>query len=163
MPASRAACAGLLGAQSGNTQLGNTQPDNTGWRDSFDATTGSYRALWMQNESVLAYVFLSSGTGRPDLARLQRLFATDQLSPTEQAQLLANMPLAGRADPTICSCFAVGEQRIVSAIAQQKLRSTSDIGNALRAGTNCGSCLPELQALLPSTRGSRHAISTALS
>ena len=34
------------------------------------------------------------------------------------------------------------------AVATQRLRSTAEIGAALRAGTNCGSCLPELQQIL---------------
>jgi assimilatory nitrate reductase catalytic subunit len=34
------------------------------------------------------------------------------------------------------------------AIARRKLTSVAEIGAVLRAGTNCGSCLPELRAIL---------------
>jgi assimilatory nitrate reductase catalytic subunit len=34
------------------------------------------------------------------------------------------------------------------AIRAQTLVSAEQIGKALRAGTNCGSCVPELKALL---------------
>jgi assimilatory nitrate reductase catalytic subunit len=48
----------------------------------------------------------------------------------------------------ICSCFSVGRATLVEAIQSQRLTSTREIGAALRAGTSCGSCLPELSALL---------------
>jgi assimilatory nitrate reductase catalytic subunit len=48
----------------------------------------------------------------------------------------------------VCSCFSVGRQTLIDAIRSQRLSSTREIGAALRAGTNCGSCLPELDALL---------------
>jgi assimilatory nitrate reductase catalytic subunit len=33
-------------------------------------------------------------------------------------------------------------------IASRRLTTIAEIGAALRAGTNCGSCIPELQAIL---------------
>jgi assimilatory nitrate reductase catalytic subunit len=33
-------------------------------------------------------------------------------------------------------------------IAERRLTSVAEIGAALRAGTNCGSCIPELKAML---------------
>ena len=38
------------------------------------------------------------------------------------------------------------------AIASGRLTSVAEIGAALRAGTNCGSCIPELKAILNATR-----------
>lgn len=52
---------------------------------------------------------------------------------------------AGR---TICACFAVGLDTLHRAIASRRLTSLAEIGAALRAGTNCGSCIPELKAIL---------------
>jgi assimilatory nitrate reductase catalytic subunit len=34
------------------------------------------------------------------------------------------------------------------AIVSRRLTSVAEIGAALRAGTNCGSCIPELNAIL---------------
>jgi assimilatory nitrate reductase catalytic subunit len=66
------------------------------------------------------------------------------------AALLAGRPGAGVADPgpTICACLNVGLNTITAAIAAQNLRSVEQIGAALQAGTSCGSCRPELAALL---------------
>ncbi|WP_147457699.1 (2Fe-2S)-binding protein, partial [Serratia plymuthica] len=48
---------------------------------------------------------------------------------------------------TICSCFGVGENRIIAAI-QAGCHSASELGDRLQCGTNCGSCLPELKKLI---------------
>jgi assimilatory nitrate reductase catalytic subunit len=54
---------------------------------------------------------------------------------------------AGR---TICACFGVGLNTLHSAIASRRLTSVAEIKTTLRAGSNCGSCIPELQAILNS-------------
>lgn len=51
----------------------------------------------------------------------------------------------------ICSCFGVGRNTICAAIHEFGLSSLQQIGRQLRAGTNCGSCLPELRAILSAT------------
>ena len=57
----------------------------------------------------------------------------------------ANVPDVG---PILCSCFGVGVNAILSAIETQGLMSVDAIGEVLQAGTNCGSCRPELAELL---------------
>ena len=66
--------------------------------------------------------------------------------------LLTGIPPVEQQDAgrTICSCFNVGEKTILAAISEQHLATTGEIGDCLQAGTNCGSCLPELQQLLES-------------
>ncbi|SMX27405.1 Nitrate reductase [Pelagimonas phthalicica] len=61
----------------------------------------------------------------------------------------AHMPDPG---PTLCSCFNVGVNTILTAIETQGLMSVEAIGAALQAGTNCGSCRPEIAALLAQTQ-----------
>jgi len=41
------------------------------------------------------------------------------------------------------------------AIAARGLTTVAEIGVALRAGTNCGSCIPELKAILATAPPSR--------
>jgi assimilatory nitrate reductase catalytic subunit len=53
---------------------------------------------------------------------------------------------------TICVCFAVGLRTLRHEIADRRLTSVSEIGAALRAGTNCGSCIPELTGILRSVQ-----------
>jgi len=47
----------------------------------------------------------------------------------------------------ICSCFKVSEQAIVAAIADGANSATA-LGQQLKCGTNCGSCIPELNTLV---------------
>ncbi|WP_419738752.1 (2Fe-2S)-binding protein [Ruegeria sp.] len=50
--------------------------------------------------------------------------------------------------PIVCSCFGVGLNTIVRAIGTQNIGDVDEIGRLLQAGTNCGSCRPELSGLL---------------
>lgn len=63
--------------------------------------------------------------------------------------VLAGFAGDGAADEgkMICSCFQVGENRILEAI-EQGCTSAQALGEQLRCGTNCGSCIPELNSLV---------------
>ena len=50
--------------------------------------------------------------------------------------------------PTICVCFDIGLNQIVTAIRDQSLVDVPAIGKAIGAGTNCGSCRPALANIL---------------
>ena len=61
--------------------------------------------------------------------------------------VLAGRSADGTADagPLICACYGVTLSAVRGAIvAAGGAASVADIGRTLRAGTNCGSCLPEL-------------------
>lgn len=72
---------------------------------------------------------------------------------------VADHALTGRAPadlpdpgPTLCSCFGIGVNTILTAIEEGRLDSVAAVGAALGAGTNCGSCQPEIAALLAAAR-----------
>jgi assimilatory nitrate reductase catalytic subunit len=54
------------------------------------------------------------------------------------------------ADSIVCACFGVGRTAICDAIATGA-SSTAEIGAKLKAGTNCGSCIPEMKRLIAQT------------
>jgi len=54
----------------------------------------------------------------------------------------------GEAEPVICACFGVGVDVVRNAINSGAAKTVADIGTTLRAGTNCGSCLPELKRMI---------------
>ena len=61
----------------------------------------------------------------------------------------------------ICACFGVGLAAIHEALASRKAANVEEIGQALRAGTKCGSCLPELRRIVDHDRHPRehaHAV-----
>ncbi len=47
----------------------------------------------------------------------------------------------------ICFCHQVTKKEILKAIKEQKLRNVEEVGEVLRAGTNCGRCQPQIQAI----------------
>jgi assimilatory nitrate reductase catalytic subunit len=74
------------------------------------------------------------------------------IPPGEYTGLLGARPAgaAAHADAgrMICACFGVGLNALYRMIAGRRLTTVAEIGAALRAGTNCGSCIPELKAIL---------------
>lgn len=49
---------------------------------------------------------------------------------------------------TVCACFSIDRAQIEQAIKTGRLETTAQIGAVLKAGTNCGSCIPELKEIL---------------
>jgi assimilatory nitrate reductase catalytic subunit len=58
-------------------------------------------------------------------------------------------------EPVICACFQVGTDAVRHAVASGAARTVEEIGQTLKAGTNCGSCLPELKRVLATERSSK--------
>jgi assimilatory nitrate reductase catalytic subunit len=65
----------------------------------------------------------------------------------QRLEILAGRPGADRPDPgaIVCSCFRIGINQIATAIRREGLITIEAIGAALKAGTNCGSCRPEIR------------------
>ena len=74
----------------------------------------------------------------------------DHLATLPEADTLSGRAPADRPDPgpVLCACFGVGVNTILAAIETGGLLSVEAVGAALSAGTNCGSCRPEIAALL---------------
>ncbi len=109
-----------------------------------DRKRGTHRLAFMQDGRTLAALFAA-----PEPVQLARGHLAAQVGQAGAA-LLAGRPGAGVVDPgpTVCACLNVGLNTITAAITAQNLISVEEIGTALQAGTSCGSCRPELAALL---------------
>ena len=68
----------------------------------------------------------------------------------DRAGVLLGQPIGKGVDagPTVCSCFGVGRNTICAAIVEQKLTTTAQVTACVKAGGNCGSCVPEIRQLL---------------
>ena len=113
-----------------------------------DRAAGTFRAAWIAGDRLAACLFLGATPSLPARAWLASLFAQDVTAEDRMALLAgraADAPLD--ASPIVCACFNVSQARIARAIADGAC-STREIGAALQAGTNCGSCLPELRKLI---------------
>jgi len=80
---------------------------------------------------------------------VKNLFAAGALSDDQRRTLLSGKSMDGLANggPIVCACFGVGRTTICDAIAAGA-GSEAEIGARLKAGTNCGSCIPELKRLI---------------
>jgi assimilatory nitrate reductase catalytic subunit len=75
------------------------------------------------------------------------LHGADRAGGAPLAARISTDPI-GATEPVICACFGVGVEAVRQAITCGTVRTVAEIGRALRAGTNCGSCLPELKQLI---------------
>ena len=57
-------------------------------------------------------------------------------------------PVAPSASDIVCSCNAVRRGELAKAIRNGGLRTLAQVGNATRAGTGCGGCAADLEAML---------------
>jgi assimilatory nitrate reductase catalytic subunit len=114
-----------------------------------DGTKGVYRRAIVERGRLKAVLFLATAPNLPERTWLASLFGKE-LSVPERRALLSGKPADPNADQgrTICSCFGVGEKTIIRAIQNDGLDSVAAIGKCLKAGTNCGSCQPELKLIL---------------
>ena len=117
-----------------------------------DPGRGAFRYACLVENRLEACLFLARTTAAlPSRDLLAELLGTE-ITPEGRASLLAGRPLGDgavrEAGRTICACFAVGLNTLHDAIVERRLTCLAEIGAALRAGTNCGSCIPELKATL---------------
>jgi assimilatory nitrate reductase catalytic subunit len=94
----------------------------------------------------------------PDPVLAARQWVVEQLAeihdaPLARARLLSGRPGADQPDPgaLVCSCFGVGANQIADAVVGG-CASVADIGDVLRAGTNCGSCRTEIGRIVDAHR-----------
>ncbi|MGL6209417.1 MAG: molybdopterin-dependent oxidoreductase [Paracoccaceae bacterium] len=109
-----------------------------------DPARGITRMAFTQNNRLEAALFIS-----PEPILLARGHIAGLLGGTDTS-VLAGRPAKDRPDPgpTVCACLNVGLNTILSAIETDALISVEAIGAALGAGTNCGSCRPDLAGLI---------------
>lgn len=136
-------------------------------RTSFSLSSAARtRSLVDERSGRRSYVVLDGGRlilalyASPDPVVVSRQWATELL---EAQNLSASAVLAGRpgADmpdegAVVCSCFSVGANTIAAAITAQGCNSVEAVGRCTKAGTNCGSCRPEIRRIIE-----RHQTSVA--
>ena len=120
------------------------------WLEFFDAAANRYRAARLVDGQLESCIFIGPGVDLPSRDWLSKLFEQGKLDDAARTSLLTGKPATGQTDAghIVCSCFSVGINTLVDAIQSQHLTSVEQIGEVLKAGTNCGSCIPELKALL---------------
>jgi assimilatory nitrate reductase catalytic subunit len=110
---------------------------------------GVFRAASFVDDRLAACLFVGPAHDAGDLDIVKQLFAADRVSDDERRMLLSGRSSEGvvSTGPVVCACFGVGRASICDAIASGA-NTAAEIGAKLKAGTNCGSCVPELKRLI---------------
>ncbi|WP_250440533.1 nitrate reductase [Caballeronia sp. AZ1_KS37] len=131
--------------------------EHADWIEYEDKSAGVYRAAHVVNERIESCVFISERPDLPARAWLATLFEKGRLDDEDRASLLLGQPIGKGEDtgPTVCSCFGVGRNTICNAIRDKGLKTAAEITSCVKAGGNCGSCVPELKKLIVETEMAR--------
>jgi assimilatory nitrate reductase catalytic subunit len=123
-----------------------------------DPQSTCYRAASVCDDRLVGCLFIAEHGHLPGWDWLARMLGEPVNDDAQRRGLLAGRASDGIADhgPIICACFAIGRNRIAQAVAADGCDTVDAIGAALRAGTNCGSCIPELRRIIASETA-RHA------
>jgi assimilatory nitrate reductase catalytic subunit len=114
-----------------------------------DPGGGIYRAASFAAERIESCLFVGPARDAGDWNVVKNLFAAEALSDDQRRMLLSGKSVDGLASagPIVCACFGVGRTTICDAIAAGA-GTAAEIGARLKAGTNCGSCIPEMKRLI---------------
>jgi assimilatory nitrate reductase catalytic subunit len=140
----------LLGVDQDNKE----DDDAADWIEVEDRSGGVYRAAHLVDGRIAACLFVSRDQDLPARAWLAGMFDKEQLTPADRIGLLSGRAREQGADPgpTVCSCFGVGRKVIEIAIRKNGLKDASEVTACVKAGGNCGSCIPEIRSLLAECR-----------
>ena len=117
-----------------------------------DRARGRLRLAAIADGAVVGLLFVAPEPVEASRDWLVGRFA-EVIDAAEAVALLAGRPAGRRTDPgrRVCSCFGIGINQIRDA-AGEGCASVTAIGERLRAGTNCGSCRPEIARILADAR-----------
>lgn len=129
-----------------------TEDPGAQWSELLDSSARQYRGVRIVDGRLQSCIFIGPDFRLPERDWLVRLFARPEISAQERARLLAGTPGPEQKDAgrTICSCFSVGRNTLIDAI-RDGCHTPEMLGEKLQAGTNCGSCVPELRILIAET------------
>jgi len=124
--------------------------DDTERAEYIDLPRGIVRIAALRAGRIEACIFSGPSQNPPRWEIVRSLFNSEIVAERDRRLLLSGRSAEGIAEtgPIICACYGVGLDAIRRAVSQGTAANVADIGRTLRAGTNCGSCVPELQGII---------------
>ena len=129
-------------------------PEGTDWLEMSDRRRGVLRLAGVIDGALEACLFLArDASALPNEAAVIPLLGAP-VPDAARARILAGRThdVATAEGPKVCACFGVARDTIRHAVATHRVNTVQQIGERLLAGTNCGSCIPELEAILRDVR-----------
>ncbi|RDL46007.1 nitrate reductase [Marinomonas piezotolerans] len=121
------------------------------WLEYTNPFNSQIRLAGIHDNQLKIVIYLSEA---PDVSTtdwlVSKLSPTQSLSDSERMALLVGQPVdVEDKGEIVCSCYQVGTKQISQAI-KEGAKTAEALGAKLKCGTNCGSCLPELKAIVSS-------------
>jgi assimilatory nitrate reductase catalytic subunit len=129
--------------------LANHLGPSWGLADVVDPARADFRMFAFDSERLEAALVVQPERDEAMLDWLIACLGETSLDAAAKRAVLAGIPPAGAVDrgPLVCSCFGV-RRAAITAAAQAGARSAEAVGEILKAGTNCGSCRPEIKRII---------------
>jgi assimilatory nitrate reductase catalytic subunit len=120
------------------------------WLNLEDQTAHISHSVVLKEGRLIASLYIAPKALLPDRDWVASLFKRDRLSAMHRKALLAGqaMSMGNSEGPLVCSCFKVGKNRIIQTIKENNINHEKQVTACLKAGGNCGSCLPEIRGLI---------------
>ncbi len=121
----------------------------------FDARAGRIRIAGVRDGEVVGVLIAAPEPVEAARDWLCARFAAGPIAASEAGAILAGRPGGAVKDPgrRVCTCYGVGANQIREAAAEG-CGSVAAIGEKLAAGTNCGSCRPEIARIIAEVQAS---------
>jgi assimilatory nitrate reductase catalytic subunit len=115
-----------------------------------DDACQTYRAANYRVGALQMCLFVSPDEKFIEWDAVKASFEAQTISEQERRYLLSGQDSRGtsHSGPIVCACFGVGRTTISNAITSGRAKNVAELGKELQAGTNCGSCIPELKRIL---------------
>lgn len=124
--------------------------DDIEWTEYHDAAVNRYRAARIENGRLESCIFIGPDYSLPERDWLLRLFKDDKLDDKDRTSILTGKPVGKQKDAgrVVCACFNVGINTLKETIVAHSLTKPEQVGEVLKAGINCGSCIPEIREII---------------
>ncbi len=120
-----------------------------------DAQAGVHRSASVTRGRLDTLLSIGPASDEPGLAWAIELLAQERIDPAMRRYILAGRGAGreqGQQEPLVCSCFGVRQAEFADAVRQGS-QNVDAVGRASRAGTNCGSCRPEIHKIVEAIKG----------
>ncbi len=126
------------------------QDESFEWLNLDDPSANMSHTVILKEGKLIASLYIAAKEFLPDRDWVAGLFKRERLSAMHRKALLAGQAMSVKSSdgPLVCSCFKVGKNRIIETIKTQNISNEKQVTACLKAGGNCGSCLPEIRGLI---------------